>query len=71
MEYTYIHETDTIYESNGELHLISGEKTVVFNCEGLFNDLPYIIDRVMNARKETDERIKQELINTINKNKSL
>ena len=71
MEYTYIYETDTIFESNGELHLISGEKTVVFNCEALFNDLPYIIDRVINARKETDKRIKKEIIKTINKNKKL
>ena len=47
MEYTYIHETDTIFEANGELHLISDEKTVVFNCEFLFNDLPFIIEKVL------------------------
>jgi hypothetical protein len=69
MEYTYIHETDTIYESNGELHLVCGDRTVIFCCEYLFNDLPFILERVLNARKETDERIKEEIINTINKNK--
>jgi hypothetical protein len=67
MDYTYIHETDTIFELNGELHLISDEKTVVFNCESLFNDLPIIIDKVLKARTETDKRIKKEIIKLINK----
>ena len=67
MEYTYIHETDTIFEENGELHLVSGEKTVVFNCEFLFNDLPFIIDKVLKARKETDKLIKKQIIKIINK----
>jgi hypothetical protein len=67
MEYTYIHETDTIFEANGELHLVSDEKTVVFNCEFLFNDLPFIIDKVLKAREETDKRIKKEIIKIINK----
>jgi hypothetical protein len=67
MEYTYIHETDTIFEENGELHLVSGEKTVVFNCEFLFNDLPFIIDKVLKAREETDKLIKKQIIKIINK----
>jgi hypothetical protein len=67
MEYTYIHETDTIFELNGELHLISDEKTVVFNCEFLFNDLPFIIEKVLKARKETNKRIKKEIIKITNK----
>jgi hypothetical protein len=67
MEYTYIHETDTIFEANGELHLISDEKTVVFNCEFLFNDLPIIIDKVLKARTETNKRIKKEIIKITNK----
>jgi hypothetical protein len=71
MEYTYIHETDTIFEANGELHLISGEKTIVFNCEGLFNDLPYIIDMVLKARSENTKLIKKQIIKTINNKKSL
>jgi hypothetical protein len=71
MEYTYIHDTHTIFEANGELHLVSDEKTVIFNCEGLFNDLPYIIEMVLKARSENTKFIKKEIIKTINKNKSL
>lgn len=71
MEYTYIHDTHTIFEANGELHLVSDDKTVIFNCEGLFNDLPYIIDMVLKARTENTKLIKKEIIKTINKNKSL
>jgi len=71
MEYTYIHDTHTIFESNGELHLVSDDKTVIFNCENLFNDLPFIIDMVLKARLENTKLIKKEIIKTINKNKSL
>ena len=71
MEYTYIHDTHTIFEANGELHLVSDDKTVIFNCEALFNDLPYIIDMVLKARTENTKLIKKEIIKTINKNKSL
>ena len=71
MEYTYIHDTHTIFETNGELHLVSDEKTVILNCESLFNDLPYIIDMVLKARTENSKLIKKEIIKTINKNKSL
>ena len=71
MEYTYVPDTHTIFEANGELHLVSEGKTVIFNCEALFNDLPYIIDMVLKARTENTKLIKKEIIKTINKNKSL
>lgn len=71
MEYTYIHDTHTIFEANGELHLVSDDKTIIFNCENLFNDLPFIIDMVLKARTENTKLIKKEIIKTINKNKSL
>jgi len=71
MEYTYIHDTHTIFEAHGELHLVSDDKTVIFNCENLFNDLPFIIDMVLKARLENTKLIKKEIIKTINKNKSL
>jgi hypothetical protein len=69
MEYTYIHDTHTIFEANGELHLVSDDKTVIFNCENLFNDLPFIIEMVLKARTENTKLIKNEIIKTINKNK--
>ena len=70
MKYTYINETDTIYEIDGELYLQSGDKTVVFNCEGLFSDLPFIITYVMKARDERTKMIKNEIKNQF-KNKTL
>jgi hypothetical protein len=71
MEYTYIHDIHTLYENNGELHLVSQGKTVIFNCEELFNDLPHILEIVLKARTENTKQIKKEIIKTINKNKSL
>jgi hypothetical protein len=71
MEYTYIHDTHTIFEANGELHLVSDDKTVIFNCENLFNDLPAIVDMVLKARTESTKQVTKEIIKTINKNKSL
>jgi hypothetical protein len=71
MEYTYIHDTHTIFEANGELHLVSDDKTVIFNCENLFNDLSAIVDMVLKARTESTKQVTKEIIKTINKNKSL
>lgn len=57
----YIHETHCLSQSNGELY-ISGENfEIVWNCETLFTDLPHIIKMVLDARAETDKRIKEDL----------
>jgi hypothetical protein len=65
MKYTYIPDTHTIFEANGELHLVSEKKTVIINCETLYNDLPFIIELVLKARAERTELIEKELINII------
>lgn len=71
MEYTYLPDTHTIYEANGELHLVSNEKTVIIDCETLYNDLPFIVELVLNARKERTKLIEKELIKVITpKNKT-
>jgi hypothetical protein len=57
----YIHETLCLSQSNGELY-ISGENfEIVWNTETLFTDLPHIIKMVLDARQETDKRIKEQL----------
>lgn len=61
MEYTYLDDTHTIFEENGELHLISDEKTVIINCENFYNDLPIIVRLIMKARSERTELIEKEL----------
>ena len=65
MEYTYLDNTHTIFEENGELHLISDEKTVIINCENFYNDMPIIVRLIMKARKERTELIEKELIQVI------
>jgi hypothetical protein len=65
MKYTYIPDTHTIFESNGELHLVSENRTVIINCETLYNDLPFIIELVLKAREERTELIEKELIKVI------
>jgi len=71
MEYTYLPDTHTIYEANGELHLVSDDKTVIIDCETLYNDLPFIVELVLNARKEKTKLIEKELIKVITpKNKT-
>jgi hypothetical protein len=65
MKYIYLPDTHTIFESNGELHLVSENRTVIINCETLYNDLPFIIELVLKAREERTELIEKELIKVI------
>ena len=65
MKYTYLPDTHTIFEANGELHLVSENRTVIIDCETLYNDLPFIIELVLKARKEKTELIEKELIQVI------
>ena len=65
MKYTYLPDTHTIFEANGELHLVSENRTVIIDCETLYNDLPFIIELVLKARKERTELIEKELIQVI------
>ena len=57
----YIHETHTMFQDSGELHLMTETHHIVFNCSTLFNDLPHIIYNVTQARKEETERIKEAM----------
>jgi hypothetical protein len=57
----YIGETHTLSQSNGELYLDGDFGSLVWNCETLFTDLPYIIRLVYEARAETDKRVKEQI----------
>lgn len=57
----YVHETEQMSMSNGELYLEGKFGTIVWNCETLFLDLPHIIDYVLKARATTDEQIKSRI----------
>tara|TARA_R110000824_G_scaffold110384_1_gene258351 strand:- start:458 stop:733 length:276 start_codon:yes stop_codon:yes gene_type:complete len=65
---SYIHQTNSLYCSNGELHICYGledENELVFNVNSLFEDLPFIINQVCKEQKKEQsailDRIKQEL----------
>ena len=65
---TYIHQSHSLYCSDGELHICYGledEKEVVYNVNSLFEDLPFIINQVCKEQKKEQAayltRIKDEL----------
>lgn len=57
----YISETHCLSQSNGELYISGEDFDIVWNCETLFTDLPIITKMVLEARGETDKRIKEDL----------
>ena len=57
----YIPETHTLSCSNGELYIDGDFGQLVWNCETLFTDLPHIVNMVYKSRKETDQRIKEQI----------
>jgi hypothetical protein len=67
MKCTYIHETETIWSENGEIHLQTENDTIVFNASTLINDLDIItklvFDEVKKEQKNIKKRIKQTLKN--------
>ena len=63
---TYIHETEHLYCSDGEMHIGYGEnKWVVYNTDQLIKDLPFIISQVIKENKKMQDMyldlIKDEL----------
>ena len=57
----YIHESNTIFVDSGELHIQADDnKSVVFNCSTLLQDLSIINDIVIKeAKKELSNNIQQ------------
>ena len=63
---TYIHETNHLYFSDGEMHIGYGDDNwVVYNTDQLIKDLPFIINQVIKENKKMQEMyldlIKEEL----------
>ena len=57
----YIPETHCLSQSNGELYIEGENFNIVWNCETLYTDLPHIVRMVLEAREETNNRIKEQL----------
>lgn len=66
LKYTYLHDTHTMYQDNGELHLINDTQHIVINCDTFFNDLPHIVRLVIEGREKQNKIIKDLLWDTIN-----
>ena len=65
-KHTYIHETNHLYCSDGEMHIGYGDDNwVVYNTDQLIKDLPFIINQVIKENKKMQEMyldlIKEEL----------
>ncbi len=58
-KHTYIHETNHLYCSDGELHIGYGdfdnERWLVINVESLFKDLPFIVKQVVEENKKMQD----------------
>ena len=61
----YIHETHTMYQENGELHLINETQHIVINCDTFFNDLPHIISLVIQGREQQNNLVLNSLKETL------
>ena len=65
-KHTYIHETNHLYCSDGEMYIGYGDDNwVVYNTDQLIKDLPFIINQVIKENKKMQEMyldlIKEEL----------
>jgi hypothetical protein len=57
----YIHETESLICTNDELYIEGEFGQLIWNCDTLFNDLPDIVHMVYKARKEKENRIKEQI----------
>lgn len=67
LETIYIHETHTLMQDMGELHIVNDTHHLIFNCDTLFNDLPTIVKMVTEARQEQSKMIIDSLIDEVKK----
>ena len=62
-KHIYVHETNTIWESNGELNLECDQGTITFNLQTLFNDLPIIAEYCIKENDKHRKYIVEQLNN--------
>jgi excisionase family DNA binding protein len=65
----YIGMIDTVYGSDGELHICQGQKTVTLDATDLFHWLDSIVSTTIKQRKDSDELILNNLRNALQENK--
>jgi hypothetical protein len=57
----YIHETQSMSCDNGELYIEGEFGSIIWNCETLFTDLPYIIKLTLKSRAKTDKFVREQI----------
>ena len=63
--YTYLHESHTLYASNGELHIISDTQHIVINIDTFIHDIPSIVYMCKNEYKKTNKELFKRIKNSL------
>ena len=61
----YVHEKNTLWNSDGEVYLEWENGRIVFNADSLFNDITHSEARALKERKKQETEI-LELLTKIN-----
>lgn len=69
--HTYIHETHTLYASDGEFYFYFGDednpRTLVYNINSLYNDLPFIISQTVNEQTKQQKEKNKQIMDSLKK----
>jgi len=57
LKQVYIHETHTLWQEYGEVHLMNNTHHIVWNADSLFHDLDGLMHFAIKARKLNEERL--------------
>lgn len=59
----YIPETHTLWQENGEVHILNDTHHIVWNGNSLFNDLNGLMHFAIRARESDEKRVIETQIN--------
>lgn len=51
----YIHETNTLWQEYGEVHILNDTHHIVWNADSLFKDISHLLGLTLKARKHDKE----------------
>lgn len=63
----YIHETHTLWQEYGEVHILNDTHHIVWNADSLFHDLDGLMHFAIKARQSDEERFIEAMKNQIEK----
>jgi hypothetical protein len=68
-KHIYVHETHTIWEDYGELHLECEQGTIVWNLESLYRDIPIMLEYCIKEHHKKEEFLKDRVSAVLNPSK--